>query len=774
MRLLSPPMGWALGLLCVVTAPVAGQVDERPREALPPTREELARQQAEEPRRKAETLFGLGVLLASDDRLLEATRTLEEAIRLDPKALAPRRALVPLYLAFEREDDALALSREIVAADPGDYEMWLLLSRKHKSARRLVEASETLERALASKRLNEQPDRLLMLLEEQSQLYEQQSKLDDVERIQRRIVAVVTQHQGRLLDERKLTEDGLLESLAKTHEAIGRLSVANQRLENAGIAFREAQTIYQRLAAKKGPGAQSAAAARLEGNLAEVYFAQQNLDAALQSLNRYLESAPASIDPYERKVTILKTLGRTSDVVTELRRHVQADANHLGLRLLLARELSLQNTPAGRNEAEQVYLQLNRTHVHPQVVQGLFDLYARQQRMDMVLQKLDDVWKITENKDTPNDEKTEAIARAKVMLDVLRQNRSLVAGLLVAARNDLNRRTPRTFDTWRVLAMLAARTRQLDFAELLYRQAMDMAKANPAMEPDILDGLIRVLQQARKYQAVVQLCRERLGGDAGFSQVVLQYHLALALSNLDQFDEAIREIDRAIQLASDSARLSVRIRKIHILRRAQRFETAVFECLKMLEESTNPGHTREIRYVLSHTYGSMNDHAKAEAELRKILELDPNDASANNDLGYQLADQGRNLDEAERMIRKAIDLDRAQRKNAAELEPENAAYLDSLGWVLFRQGKWDEARKWLEQATTLPEGEEDPTVWDHLGDVLARMQQPLPAREAWEKAKERYERDRRLYPAERLEEVNRKLRQGDLRTVPATPVKRDR
>ena len=89
------------------------------------------------------------------------------------------------------------------------------------------------------------------------------------------------------------------------------------------------------------------------------------------------------------------------------------------------------------------------------------------------------------------------------------------------------------------------------------------------------------------------------------------------------------------------------------------------------------------------------------------------------------ADQNKNLKETEDMIRRAIDFDRrGARKNSVNLTQEedqdNAAYVDSLGWVLFRRGQIEEARKQLERAAALPDGD-DPVIWDHLGDTYQKM-----------------------------------------------------
>ena len=94
----------------------------------------------------------------------------------------------------------------------------------------------------------------------------------------------------------------------------------------------------------------------------------------------------------------------------------------------------------------------------------------------------------------------------------------------------------------------------------------------------------------------------------------------------------------------------------------------------------------------------------------------------NNDLGYLWADRGKNLQRAEKMIRKAV-----------KAQPENPAYLDSLGWVLFRLGKFDKAVTHLEKAVTNPSGS-DATIWDHLGDCYHRLGKIENAKDAWQKA----------------------------------------
>jgi len=186
-----------------------------------------------------------------------------------------------------------------------------------------------------------------------------------------------------------------------------------------------------------------------------------------------------------------------------------------------------------------------------------------------------------------------------------------------------------------------------------------------------------------------------------------------------------------------------------------------------LRDYDQPGEVRDIRYTLSSIYSGMKNHEKSEGLLKQILEVDPSDATANNDLGYQWADRSHNLEEAEKLIRKALDLDQKLRdtSNRLTFEPENAAYIDSLGWVLFRRGKLSEARQELEKAASLSEGADDPVVWDHLGDVYFRMKEKQKSLESYRKAINLYEVVKTRRDADRVRDIKQKIELLELKPV---------
>jgi tetratricopeptide (TPR) repeat protein len=140
---------------------------------------------------------------------------------------------------------------------------------------------------------------------------------------------------------------------------------------------------------------------------------------------------------------------------------------------------------------------------------------------------------------------------------------------------------------------------------------------------------------------------------------------------------------------------------------------------------------------MSNVYVELGRIDKAAEQLKMLLAKNPDSPRYNNDLGYIWADHDTDLEEAEKLIRKAIEEDRKQRKAGGDLKPEedkdSAAYLDSLGWVLFKQKKYAEAKKWLLEATKGDEGD-NIEIYDHLADVYMALGEKAQALETWKKA----------------------------------------
>jgi Flp pilus assembly protein TadD len=146
------------------------------------------------------------------------------------------------------------------------------------------------------------------------------------------------------------------------------------------------------------------------------------------------------------------------------------------------------------------------------------------------------------------------------------------------------------------------------------------------------------------------------------------------------------------------------------------------EALPLLEEAAVADSTEpRVFYELGVAYEQSDSVEAAASAFRECLRLDPENASAYNYLGYMLADRGLELEKALQLIQTALGY-----------EPDNGYFVDSLGWVLYRLGRLEEARHHLERAVSLVD--DDPVVREHLGQLYLDLGMSEDAREQLRKA----------------------------------------
>lgn len=130
-----------------------------------------------------------------------------------------------------------------------------------------------------------------------------------------------------------------------------------------------------------------------------------------------------------------------------------------------------------------------------------------------------------------------------------------------------------------------------------------------------------------------------------------------------------------------------------------------------------------ILFALASVHEKKGEWPRAIEKVKLILEGDPRNSAALNFMGYTLAQNGGDLEEAERLVRKAL-----------ELKPESPAFLDSLGWVLFKKGDSDGGAELLERAVA--SGPEDATLFEHLGEVSLKLGRKQRAHECFSRSLE--------------------------------------
>jgi tetratricopeptide (TPR) repeat protein len=179
---------------------------------------------------------------------------------------------------------------------------------------------------------------------------------------------------------------------------------------------------------------------------------------------------------------------------------------------------------------------------------------------------------------------------------------------------------------------------------------------------------------------------------------------------------------------------------------------------RRLEQDEKDEFIQEYRYDLSGIYIDLKKVDRATEHLQYLIKKRPEYPGFYNDLGYIWADHDMKLDEAEKLIRKALDLDREQRKKSEKFDPktdhDKGAYLDSLGWVLFKMKKNTEAKDYLLKALE-DKSAQHIEIYDHLADVYMAMGDRDMAIKTWQKGLEHVTESRR--DQERKAEVEKKL-----------------
>ncbi len=234
--------------------------------------------------------------------------------------------------------------------------------------------------------------------------------------------------------------------------------------------------------------------------------------------------------------------------------------------------------------------------------------------------------------------------------------------------------------TYYFLGVVALEEKQFERARNHFERAILI---NPGLEPAHTDLAVALLSLLRPEEAVSVLDRARKEVPPSFR---IEYLSGVARSQLKRFDQALEAYSAAEKLGSTNQPPLT----------DHRF---YFQVGALLERKGDE--TKSIEY------------------LEKALELKPDYDEALNHLGYMWAEKGKNLPKARAMIEQAL-----------KAEPENPAYMDSMGWVLFKQGKHSEALDWLLKARQRMT-EPDATVLDHVGDAAAACARWDLAREAW-------------------------------------------
>jgi tetratricopeptide (TPR) repeat protein len=222
---------------------------------------------------------------------------------------------------------------------------------------------------------------------------------------------------------------------------------------------------------------------------------------------------------------------------------------------------------------------------------------------------------------------------------------------------------------------------------------------------------------------------------SGEQYIAAQARYAGVLAKQGHLDQARQHL-REITPRNTQQRVQIVQAEAQLLREANAYQEAFDVLTGALEKfPDNP----ELLYDHAMAAEKVNRLDVLEANLRKLIALRPDHAHARNALGYTLADRNERLDEAHQLIESAL-----------KLAPEDPFIMDSMGWVLYRQGRLEQALDYLKRAHNL---RPDPEIAAHLGEVLWANGQRDEARTLWSDALKKHPKNEVLQNS-----VNRFLR----------------
>lgn len=248
------------------------------------------------------------------------------------------------------------------------------------------------------------------------------------------------------------------------------------------------------------------------------------------------------------------------------------------------------------------------------------------------------------------------------------------------------------------------------------------------LQPDhplALVSLSEIFERLKRFeQANQELDRVSPGSPIRLSADI---QIALNLEQLGRSEQAMQHLETLMKRNPDDVEVLTAMGTV--LRSRKRFAEAAEVYTRAAERIGKPDRTNwTLFYYRGSAYERSKQWDKAEADLKLALELVPEEqnygrAQVLNYLGYSWVDAGLNIDEAFKMLKRAV-----------ELSPRDGMIIDSLGWAYYRLGRYDDAVRELERAVEIKPG--DPVVNDHLGDAYWQVGRRIEAGFQWRHAKD--------------------------------------
>lgn len=409
-----------------------------------------------------------------------------------------------------------------------------------------------------------------------------------------------------------------------------------------------------------------------------LYLKAGNFDKSLESLNQLEKLMGFNEDIILQRKSLLLQQGRVDEAIVEVRKLQQSDKGNLDYPLML---IDIYEGSKQALKVNEVYKEIETDYaLNPLAQLALAEYY--QKRQDPV--------------------------RYKEFMNKVMQNRNMDVQTKIA----LITPSLRNFDTDSVKDQ-----------ELIIEWAKSIHEESPQSKEAI--GLYAdVLFVSKKYSSALENYKKYLSVDSSNFTVWNQI-MSIYFDQL-KYDSVLYFAKPCTQIFPKNPMPAFYTGIVH--QQNKNYDAAIIAYQKTIKlETKNGALLGQVYANLGDIYQNQGDFEKSDSCFDKSLVYQPDEATTLNNYAYYLSLRKQRLNEAEMMSKKSL-----------VLQPDSKSFLDTYGWIRYEQGDYEDARKYIEKAIQAG-GEEDGTLFHHLGDVLYKLGQQSKALENWKKAKEKGE-----------------------------------
>ena len=412
--------------------------------------------------------------------------------------------------------------------------------------------------------------------------------------------------------------------------------------------------------------------------LGSVYLQARDFDSAAATYEKALAQEPEKLDVRRAYAEALLSRGKTAEARTQLERVLKSDPEDGNSHLRLGQlEREEGNFDAARRELERAKtLMPDNPEVQYQQVL-LEDALGNEDRAIEIAQEL------LKQSERPEGKYTAAEAHNRAAF--------------------LER-----------LGLIYRNQEKYDRALETFRQILTLGDSEAPQGQALIIETLRLKHEPQRAMLAADAAVQKYPKDRAL--VALR---ATLLAEQGRVDEALPALQGLLKGGPSDRETYLTIAQVYS--QAKRYSEAEEAVRKSLALTPKTEDQEFALFMLGSVYERQKKYELAEEEFKKVLSMNPLNAPAANYLGYLLADRGVRLEESVKYIQKAL-----------QVEPNNGAYLDSLGWAYYKMNRFDLAQPPLEKAAHLISN--DPTILEHLGHVYVRLGKKQQAQQEWERA----------------------------------------